>query len=179
MIILGIDPGTVNLGLALYDSLAGVFLRAENVSLKKLSNDEWNKRESIRSLYSVLLQWTMDLLKTKQYIDMVVVESQWFPQLVVIEGAALMWGYQNCLTWNVHVVHPRTMKKFMGLKCNKKHYQNKKDGVRKVESLGYGVHNHNIADAMMLCIYGSKLKWNLLEDTRPVPDFKLLLDQKL
>jgi len=129
-------------------------------------------RESIRMFYYVLLQWQNELNATRQYLDMIMVEGQFHAHLAIIEGAALMFGFANCLPWKVLVVHPRVLKRVMGIKYTKNHYQNKKEVSAKIQSLGYGMLNHNIADAMLLCLYGAKMSPNF-------NDIKHSLYQKL
>lgn len=157
MLVLGIDPGLSNLGLALYDTDADVFLKTTNIALRAQPDMEcverrhWPMDKVVKSFVVTLSEWLASECCNFGHISTFAVESQFKPTMCAIEGAALTLGY----LWApyVHAVSSVSVKKYYKLGCSGRHRVNKTNAVRKVKEMGYGTHDHNAADAMMLCLF--------------------------
>lgn len=162
MLVVGIDPGLTNLGIALYDAQSDVFLRAETIKLLAYKGEKrgaWSTEQAVSSLITTLSIWWTDNVQSQGrplHVDLLVVESQFKPLLCGLEGAVLALGQLWCT--QAHAVSARSVKKSFGMRCTGSHKANKAQAVRKIRALGYGDHDHNAADAMLLCrlFYGGK-----------------------
>lgn len=153
----GIDPGTVNMGVAVvntYDN-ALVFQQTIHLSDHKVQWSEKHLKHSIANLNKVVAHLLAYFHTDHKRIVAVGIEVQnTRPDrpLTLVEG--IMCGIWSAFKIPVYNLFPGTWKKICNVPCHKDHKLNKLESMEKATSEGYIVEDDHVADAlwMALCV---------------------------
>lgn len=157
MIVLGIDPGFLNLGLVTYDSEKNEVLRSANYPLKRLSPEWpikptcWKRHQLVAAVVHIVKDYFWNP-ETYSHLELVAVEQQFQVPLVTIEVAALAWGNQmglQTLSVNRNSVRAHFKFKTQGWA------ENKRRAEEVSASEGLSTKDHNVADAFLTAKYAS------------------------
>jgi Holliday junction resolvasome RuvABC endonuclease subunit len=154
MLILGVDPGTRNLGIAvLYsddDSGAYTLVHSDCVDVKI------HRGNNISQITSRLFLLFKYLEREHGIPDAIVIEKQKRGACTAVEAAAITYGLFGRRV--VLSADNLRVKSFFRTRCQgrKKNKLAALDAVRNLLGLS-SVRDHNEADAILLCVYGAQL----------------------
>ena len=166
-LILGIDPGIINLGLAVcLLSETGSF-SVTNVSTNKIGANT----DDISTLSTNLLSFFQHVYATfslSSYSRVIVgIERQkkhTNDNVLIVES--ILWGIITAANITCYAIDPATVKRLSGIGCNG-HAENKKKAVELMRQLNIVVNADHEADAVITAMYGVLPKLGIDAKTLP------------
>lgn len=146
--ILGIDPGTTNLGYCLIDAYTGVIIKSGNVDVGPMN--------LVKGAYAKIATGTVNALR-EHLVDAQysVVEQQMRARMHVVSGAAM--GASVALGVPTAGVAPYAVKLHFGIVPTGNHTENKRSAMTFVRNLGVNCPNSHVADAYLCARYAAEV----------------------
>ena len=163
MIILSIDPGLVNMGVAIFDTLKNKFLFVDKVSLANRESDLKGEEELLYRCWKALFSDSRIQSYIKQ-IDVVLVEHQMKRRYVIVKYILITISFM--LKKEIHVLSPTIVKTMFGTSRGE-YLANKNAAIQMATFLWSGILNKvskakqdDVSDAMLQAYY-----WGITHDS--------------
>lgn len=151
MFCLGVDPGIVNLGLALIEIQTKTCLRSKTVKVCKPAETKASEVKVIEKTIEKIRDFLGDVTPCHVILERNAAVP--FMRILDVQTAGIV-GWFVSQQIKCSFANPNSIKAFFNGLCQSKcHSQNKTDALKLATQWGYSPQTNHDADAMILCRY--------------------------